>query len=107
MSEADIVSFEGRELCLIILAAAAMGLGATISDAYRQYLGHVINGVAGLHKPAKDSMRKALSEYENGKPYSLAGPGIVETANLRTDPMPQASGGFQLLNVPDPRCAPQ
>jgi hypothetical protein len=99
--------YYGSEVHILVLGAAAMELGATISDEHRAYMRVALEKDLVIHKAAKESMKTALDKYENGTPYALAGKGLVETANEKP-PRTESNGlPYVGLNVPPPGCQPQ
>ncbi len=58
----------GGNYCCILLAAAAMRVGATVTDEQRAYLKSQYRG-CGLMKEGIEQMEQALQKYKSGKPY--------------------------------------
>lgn len=89
----------GFKTTVVVLAAAAMRHGATISDEFRQYVKTALKSRLQMYQRAKDDMAKAIDTYHNGVPLDVAGMGLVETANSDER---SGSGSFG-LNILDPQ----
>lgn len=61
----------GGAYCCVLLAAAAMRVGATITDEQRAYLKSQYRG-CGLMKEGIEQMEQALQKYRSGKPYKVS-----------------------------------
>ncbi|KAK8225452.1 hypothetical protein HDK77DRAFT_487548 [Phyllosticta capitalensis] len=90
----------GFHVAIVILGAAAMGVGANIRNDDREYMKEVLKTRCfGMYDKEKKDLLKALDEYENGKPLKVMAPGLFETMNsgIRS---PLCIPG--MMNVPDP-----
>ena len=58
----------GGAYCCVLLAAAAMRVGAMITDEQKAYLKSQYRG-CGLMKEGIEQMEQALQKYKSGKPY--------------------------------------
>lgn len=71
------------ELITVILCCLSFRVGANISDEQREYAWS-IHRSAGLFKEGIKQFRKALDEYEPGKPYDFEEIGLYHMLELKT-----------------------
>lgn len=75
-------AFWGWKAGYVLLCAAAMCVGATISKDHMKKLA-VIYKTAEIYPEGRQQVAKALKEYPNdGTPYNVAGPGLLDTVNI-------------------------
>ncbi|KAK0624465.1 N-lysine methyltransferase SMYD2 [Lasiodiplodia hormozganensis] len=86
----------GFKTTIVVLAAAAMRHGATISDEFRQYVKTALKSRLQMYQRAKDDMAKAIDSYRNGVPLDVAGMGLDETAS--SDERPKGGFGLNVLS---------
>jgi hypothetical protein len=84
-------SFYDPKYLLILLTAAGMELGVTITDDQRGYVKKVVERVH-MYPEAHDDMVRALAEYKSGSPYAIAGPGLIDTMMAATSDREPESG---------------
>lgn len=79
----DLGHFASGTYACVLLAAAAMLVGAKISEEHKLYLKKNYKA-CGLMKGGIGQMSKALEEYTNGKPYELEEPDRTDQIRERT-----------------------
>ncbi|KAL1621163.1 hypothetical protein SLS54_005658 [Diplodia seriata] len=89
------LSFFNVKTTAVVLAAAAMRHGATISPDFRQYVKDSLNSRLEMHQPAKDDMATAIDIYRDGTPLDLAGMGLFELMDTVDRPK---GGGVNILS---------
>jgi hypothetical protein len=82
---------------LILLTAAAMEVGAAITDEQRAYVKKAVDKVH-MYDEAHDDMVKALVDYKNGTPYPIVGAGLIETMTTASSTRTPDSGPL-LINT--------
>ena len=73
----------GGKYFTVILCCLSFRVGANISDEQREYAWS-IHRSAGLFKEGITQFRKALDDYEPGKPYDFEEIGLYDMMELKT-----------------------
>ncbi|GME40652.1 n-lysine methyltransferase smyd2 [Neofusicoccum parvum] len=68
----------GLKTVIVVMAAAAMRHGATISDDYRAYIKTALKSRLAMYDRAKKDMAEAITVYQNGVALDIAGKGLLE-----------------------------
>ncbi|KXT07561.1 hypothetical protein AC578_10195 [Pseudocercospora eumusae] len=94
-----------REYRLCLMGACFMMLGCNLSDDFLDLLRDKFTG-CGFMPDALKQLDAALNRpdgFKSGEPFDLSSPGLVETANEKSDDETVTSpADFEILNVPAP-----
>ncbi|KAK7531514.1 uncharacterized protein J3D65DRAFT_117268 [Phyllosticta citribraziliensis] len=91
----------GFHVAIVILGAAAMGVGAKIRDDDRAYMMQALKTRCfGMYDKEKKDIYQALEKYENnGKSVKISAPGLIETCETLPRHPHRIPG---MINLPDP-----